>query len=264
MIDAHCHLTFEQYKDDRAAVLDRSRQSGVQAFINVGIDEATSREAIQFAQSQPDVYATVGFHPHSAHLFNDQTLSELRTLVQSSERVVAIGESGIDYAKSEAGHDVQLKVFESIADMAAEMKMPLVVHSRDAYRDTLKVLYRVKRRYPDLTAVFHCYSYDADGLPMILEMDDFYLSFTGNVSYPKSEGIRQAAAQVPANRFMIETDCPYLAPQKERGKRNEPTYLQYVADAVAGARGISREEVEKYSDANARAFFRLDRKRGGV
>jgi TatD DNase family protein len=254
-IDTHCHLNFEQYQNDRLDVFMRARESGLQYFINVGIDEVTSKEAIALAAKETDVYATVGLHPHSADQGQMPLYDRLESLM-ASKKVVAVGEIGLDYFKSEAMPQTQQKVFRNMLGLAGKARLPVVVHSRNAFKDTLAILRETKERFKDLKAVFHCFSYDKDCLQEALD-EGFFVSFTGNVTFPTAHPIKASARHVPMDRFMLETDSPYLAPQPVRGKRNEPSFIHHQAECIADLKGCSLSEVIKATTENAIKFFGL-------
>lgn len=256
LIDSHCHLYFHHYDQDRKKILDKARSAGVRAFINVGIDEATSQAAIALAESEEDIYATVGLHPHSAHDAESFSVDRLESLANSSARVVAIGEIGLDYVKSKASPQKQREVFLSMIRMAHRVKLPIVIHSRNSLSDTLKVLKEVVPEFPDLKAVFHCFSYDGSGLLKVLDMG-FHVSFTCNVTFPNAHEVKEAARLVPMDRFMIETDSPYLAPQAFRGSRNEPSYLMHLVETLAHLKSVVPSQIEESSSKNSVSFFKL-------
>ena len=254
MVDTHCHLFMEAFQKDLGAVIVSARSHGVELFVNVGIDEATSLKASELAGRFDDVYSTVGLHPHSAHEATDETVVRFARFIDETPKVVAVGEVGLDYAKSPAPPDVQKRVFRQMADLAGQKNLPLVVHSRDAFEDTLGILQESRGRCPALRAVFHCFSYDPPCLAKALEAG-FCVSFTGIVTFPNAASMQASAREAPLERLMIETDAPYLAPQPVRGKRNEPAYLGYVAEAIARLKGLDLSRVAEATTRNAREFF---------
>lgn len=256
MIDTHCHLFMSQFDADREAVFDNARRAGVKAFISVGIDEPTSEAAIALAESHPDVYASVGLHPHSAHEAPEDTAAQLEKLARSSKKVVAVGEVGLDYFKSEAPPEVQRRVFGTMVDLAARLGLPLIVHSRDAFNDTFDILKQGKAAKRSLSALFHCFSYDAVCMKRAIE-EGFDISFAGNLTFPNAKALKEAAKEVPLDRFVIETDAPYLAPQSMRGKRNEPSYLTFLISEIAALKGIAPEDAARAATRNAQRIFKL-------
>jgi TatD DNase family protein len=261
LVDTHCHLFFPQYDADLGEVLGRARRSGVRAFVNVGIDEPTSRKALELAEREPDVYATVGLHPHSAGAADEAAFGRLEALARASRRIVAVGEVGLDYAKASAGPDVQRKVFLRMAELAGAAGLPLIVHSREALDDTLAVLAEAAGR-TRVRAVFHCFSYGRAALDRVLAAG-FSVSFTGIVTFPNAPDVKASAQAVPDDRFMLETDSPYLAPQAARGKRNEPAFIAHVASEIAALRKTDSGALGRRTSENAAAFFGLDRSRWG-
>lgn len=255
LVDTHCHLFLDAFDADRAEVFARARKAGVRAFINVGIDEGSSRAAIRLAASEPDVWATVGLHPHSAHEADHSIYGRLEQLAVSP-RVVGVGECGLDYVKSPAPKERQHEVFSQMIGVAGRRNLPLVVHSREAFADTLSLLAQGKRTYKGLKAVFHCFSYDAAAMRLVMDAG-FFVSFTANVTFPNARAVREAAKEVPLDRFLIETDAPYLAPQAVRGKRNEPAYLEHLVAEIGRLKGITAAQAAEASTRNAAAFFGL-------
>lgn len=254
LVDTHCHLFLDAFDSDRDAVLANALRNGVDRIVNVGIDQKTNAQAVALAERFPGSFATVGLHPHSADDECDALRSECESLIDSNPRVVAVGEVGLDYFKSAVPRSRQCDVFRRMADLAGRKKLPLVVHSREAFNDTLEILKEAKGRHPALRAVFHCFSYGPDELQKAL-IEGFSVSFTGIVTYPKAGPVRESARLVPLERMMLETDAPYLAPQPVRGERNEPAFLTHTAKAVALIRGISLEALAEATTRNAHAFF---------
>ena len=253
MIDTHAHLQFDAFDADRPEVLGRMRAAGVEACIVVGCDLASSRRAIALAEAHDDVYATVGVHPNDCAGWSDRVLEDIRVLAQH-DRVVAIGESGLDFYRDRAPKDVQQRAFDAHAELARAMELPLVVHDRDAHEAIISTLER--HAAEGLRAVMHCFS--GDELLARRAVDaGLVVSFAGPISYPKNADLRAAAAALPADAYVIETDCPFLAPQARRGKRNEPALVCHVAETVADARGISVDQVRQQSTRTARRLFGL-------
>jgi TatD DNase family protein len=218
----------------------------------VGYDLTSSRLAVRLAGTSPDIYAAVGFHPHDAAGVTPRAWEGLRILCQN-ERVVALGEMGFDFYRNLSPRDVQEEVFRRQLQLAGELNLPVIIHDRAAHRETLAVL----KEFSGLPGiVFHCFS----GGPRIAEeclKRGYYLGIAGPVTFPKSEELTGAVRVAPLGRLLLETDCPYLAPQPWRGKRNEPSYLTAVAGAVSRIKGIALAEVAAATTANARCLFRL-------
>ena len=239
MIDTHAHL--DALDEDPADVVARAREAGVTRILAVG-----TAQAVELADRFDDVYAVVGVHPHEAATGD---VDEIRRL-QEHPKVVAVGEIGLDWYRDYAPADAQRYMFESQLGLAAELGKPVVIHTRAADEDTLTALSGF-----DGTVVLHCFS-SLHLLPAALERG-WYISFAGNVTYKNAPELRIAATQVPGDRILAETDCPYLAPQPVRGKRNEPAYVVHTVDALALARGEDARELGEQVDRNATACFGL-------
>ena len=247
MIDTHAHL--DACGDDAAVVLDRARTAGVSRVITVGTTIESCRSALQTAEAEPGVFASLGIHPHEAGGDEPERLGELRDLL-AHERAVAVGETGLDHFRDYAPHDAQLRLFERELALADELRKPVVVHTREADEDTLAAL-----RGFDGTVILHCFS-----SPALLEAAlerGYYVSFAGNVTYPKAAELRECARHVPADRILSETDSPYLAPQPLRGRPNEPANVVLTVATLAEARGEDADELGAVIDANASAAFSL-------
>lgn len=255
-IDTHCHPFFESYSGDRDAVLDRAVADGAEALVVVGIDAPTNRQVFEMAGRRKECFAVLGIHPHSAHLAEADFETPIVQMTASSKKVVAIGEVGLDYFKSEAPRDVQAKVFDRAIDLAGKLALPVVVHSRDAFDDTLRQLADGRKRHPGLRALFHCYTYGPEELERALA-EGFFVSFSGIVTFKNAKSLQEAARRVPADRYVIETDAPYLSPEPNRGQRNEPSWVRLVAAKIAELRGEKIETVYETTTRNARSFFKL-------
>jgi TatD DNase family protein len=250
-IDTHCHLDFEQFDDDRQEVIERAKDSGIDYIINIGSSLIGSQKAVELAKKYDFIFATVGLHPHEAGNFNEEVREKLYTLAKSS-KVVAIGEVGLDYFKSCSSREFQKKVFLCLIELAKDLKLPLVIHCRDAQNDILEIL-RKKRTEK---IVLHCFSGDEFFLDACLK-EGFFISFTCNVTYKNAEHLREMVKRVPLERIMLETDAPFLPPQDFRGKRNEPAYLKFLAKQIAELKGIEVEELARITTQNAKEFFNL-------
>jgi TatD DNase family protein len=254
LIDTHSHVFFEDYDQDRAEVIHRAKSAGVQILINVGVDIESNIKAAGIANTDDSIYASVGFHPHSAHTWSDSKEREIRDQIDASPKVVAVGEVGLDYFKSEADRETQIKVFTRMSEIAAERKLPLIVHSRDAFEDTFKILNQIKSKNSGFKAVFHCYTYDAPSAQQIAEAG-FLVSFSGIVTFKNAVPVQEAAKILRDGEFVIETDCPYLAPEGHRGGRNEPAFLRAVAERIAQLRNVPAEHVAQVTTRAASNFF---------
>lgn len=248
MIDTHAHL---DALEDAGDVLERAREAGVGRVITVGTSVASCRAALALCEAEEGVFAALGLHPHEAGSVSAAELGDLRELLEHP-KAVAVGETGLDYYRDLAPRDRQAWSFGEQAALAAELGKPLVVHTRAADADTVSVLEALT---PDVRVVLHCFSSSALLEPALEH--GWYVSFAGNLTYPKAAGLRWAAARVPAERLLAETDCPYLAPQPVRGKRNEPAYVVHTVAALAEARGESPADVGRQIEENAALLFSL-------
>ncbi len=245
MIDTHAHLEPAEAPE----LLARARAAGVERVITVATTIEGAQQAVALAAAHEGVWASLGVHPHNADGEDAGRLEELRELL-ADERAVAVGETGLDYFRDYASRQAQQRLFDGQLALAEELGKPVVVHTRAADEDTLARLAGFRG-----TVVLHCFSSPALLEPALER--GWYLSFAGNVTYPKAPELREAARRVPAGRLLAETDSPYLAPQPVRGQRNEPANVRYTLAALAEARGESRDELEATIDANASAAFGL-------
>jgi len=252
LIDTHAHLQMKDYNNDRDEVISRAAEAGVRYIINASFDLPSSQQAVKLAEEYKNLYAAVGMHPHDARLLDDKTLDILRDLA-GHPKVVAIGEMGLDYYRDLSPRSVQKTAFEKQLRLAQEVGLPVIIHNRDAHKDTLEIL---RRHSGQVRGVMHCFSGDLDFADACIRMG-LYISFAGPVTYPKSQPLREVAAQVQWEKFFVETDCPYLAPQFKRGKRNEPSYVKAVAKKIAEIRRATFPETARITTENARAFFKI-------
>ena len=243
MIDTHAHL---DALDDPAGAIARARAAGVAQIIAIGSGLASTRATLAIAHGADGVAVAAGIHPHQAA--DNESVQDLAAL--AGEHIVAIGEIGLDYYRDYAPHDDQRRVFVEQLELAEELGKPVIVHTRGAEQDTASLLEAF-----DGTVVMHCFS-SPELLPVVLERG-YYVSFAGNVTYPKAADLREAAVQVPAERLLAETDCPYLAPQPVRGKTNEPAYVVHTVASLAETRGDDVDELAHRIEANAATAFRL-------
>ena len=251
-IDSHCHLTDARFDDDRERVLERARAGGVAEVVTVASDVADAREVATLTRTLPDVYGTAG-------AAEDGDLKAIRDLMASEARIVAVGETGLDFHYDNSPRDVQIAWFRRHVELAGELGAPVVVHSREADARTAEVIREVGT---DVTGVLHCFTAGMELLETGLDAG-WYVSFSGIASF-KSFGAEDAVRAVPADRLLVETDAPYLAPVPERGKRNEPAFVRHVGEAVARILDEEPEAVARRTTANARRFYGIeDGPRGG-
>ena len=248
LVDSHCHL--EMIEDTRGAVAE-ARAAGVRQMVTIGIDLETSRQAVGLAASLDGVYATVGLHPHEAHLLDDAYLAGLEELT-GRPRVVAVGEVGLDFYRELSPRDAQRRAFSAQIELARRARLPLVVHVREAGDEAMAQL---DDEASDLTVIMHCYS-----LPQYVEECNergYYASFAGNVTFKNAAGLREAAKTVRDDRLLVETDAPFLAPAPNRGNSNVPSWVAHTAALVAEVRGVSAAELADLTTANAHRVFGL-------
>jgi TatD DNase family protein len=250
-IETHCHLDFPEYDLDRDEVIRQARSAGIEYLVNIGSSLEGSIRSIELAQRYPYVYATVGIHPHEADGFSPANLTVLEGLA-GQEKVVAIGETGLDYFKNYSLAENQRQLFIALLDLARKKRLPLVIHTRQAEADTLNIL----REALPLKAVVHCFSGDKQFLKLCLDLG-FFISFTCNITYKKAQNLREIVKLTPLDRLMLETDAPYLSPEGARGQRNSPLEVKAVAGEIARIKALSIEEVAAATSRNAIGFFRL-------
>jgi len=257
LIDTHVHLDMSHFDEDREEVIARAAAAGVLPLITIGVTLETSRAAVRLADAHGEVYAAVGIHPHDARNWDQETPRILRDLA-AHPKVVAIGEIGLDYYRDYSPRDVQRHVFRSQLDMAGELGKPVIVHDREAHEDTLRILeaWAGERNTNAGPGVLHCFSGDRRMAERVIALG-FYLGFDGPVTYKNARRLREMIGSLPAERLVVETDAPFLAPHPYRGKRNEPAYVPLIAEAIAAARGMGAAALAKQTTANACSLFGL-------
>ncbi len=248
MIDSHTHLDF--CEPPNAELVAAAVDAGVSRIVTIGTNSASCRAALAGAEDFPQVYAAVGRHPNEAAGFDDADLAELAALA-AHEKCVAIGETGLDYHRQGAARADQHRAFEAQIGLARETGKPLVVHTRAAADDTLAML---DDRAEGVRVILHCFTM-ADRIEECLAHEEWWISFAGNVTYPKAADLRSAALRVPVDRLLVETDAPFLSPQAVRGKPNQPAFVVYTARALAAERGVSYGELETAIERNCSAVF---------
>jgi TatD DNase family protein len=255
IVDSHAHLGWESFAEDRDQVIQRAFESGVAQIVQAGVylNESTMAEMVAIADAYDNIYGAVGLHPHEAKAWTDGSSDVIRHFT-GHPKVVAIGECGLDYHYNHSEPATQRQVFAEQVKLARQLSVPLILHTREAWDDTFEILETVGEG--KVWGVFHCFTGSPDVLPRIREID-FYVSFSGIVTFPKSTDIQAAAKAVDESRLMVETDCPYLAPHGYRGKRNEPAYVWKVAEKLAELRGQNLDEIATLTSNNARALFGL-------
>lgn len=254
LIDTHTHLDDARYNDDREATIARAREAGVEAFVTIGCDLATTQAALKLATEHPFVYASIGVHPHEVKHIADSWYDEFRRLAQN-QKVVAYGEIGLDYHYNHSSPKDQRDRFREQIQLARELKLPVIIHTREAQEDTITILKEEKAS--EVGGVFHCFSGDAWLAKDALDLG-FYLSFSGILTFQNATVLREIAKNTPLDRVLIETDCPYLTPVPYRGTRNEPVYVTQVAKQLASIHSdLSLDEIAHRTTLNAKRLFKI-------
>ncbi len=253
-VESHAHLNSKQYKDDLEEVLARAKAAGVERIGQVFLSpEAYETHKPRFAK-HPSVFFILGIHPTEAFLYSPKVKAEIKNIVEKDKNVRAIGEIGLDYYWKEVAPELQKEIFLEQLDLARECHLPVVIHSRDATADTLDILFA--KGFKDYSLLWHCFGENIELAQTIIEAG-WHISVPGTVTYPKNTELREAVANIPLDRLLIETDCPYLSPVPLRGKRNEPANLAYTVEAMAKARNMTIEELWTACGNNAKRFFGL-------
>jgi len=255
LIDSHAHIQGKEYAGEAAAVIERARAAGVEQIIAVGGagDMSSNTDAVALADSFATIYATVGMHPHDAKDVGPHEIEKLKELSRSP-KVVAIGETGLDYYYNHSPRDMQRRVFAEFIHLARKTELPIVVHERDAASDGAELLR--KEGEGKLRGIIHCFTGNYEAARTYLDLG-FYISFTGIITFKNADALRDVVRRVPLERMLVETDSPYLTPVPHRGKRNEPAYVRLVAQTVASIKGVTLEEVARVTTDNTRQLFRI-------
>ena len=258
MIDSHAHLDFPDFDEDRQQVILRAQRAGVTTIINVGADLESSRKSVKLAEQHQFIYASVGVHPHDAKALDETALAEIEQMSRHP-RVVAIGEIGLDYHWDLSPRDVQRDAFERQLALAEGRDLPIIVHDRDAHADVMSILSEHAGTDGALRGVLHCFSGDVAMADQAIELG-MHIAVGGPVTFRNPRHLPDVVRQIPLSRLLLETDCPYLAPQPHRGTRNEPAYVLLVAQKVAELKRISVVEVQETTSRNVRELFGLETK----
>jgi len=263
LVDTHCHLDFDAFDADRAEVIARAQEAGVDAIVNPSIDTANAAKVVALSQKTACVYAAVGVHPNSSTEWNARSADELRQLAQHS-KVVAIGEIGLDYYWDDAPHDVQQKALQAQLELAAEMELPVIVHNREASEDLLAILLEWQAGLANSAnalaarpGVLHSFSGD-QAMAERAVAAGYFLGFTGPLTFKNAPDLQAIAQQVPLERILVETDSPFLSPHPLRGQRNEPARVQLVAQKLAELKGLPYDQVAAAASTNARQLFGIE------
>jgi TatD DNase family protein len=259
LVDSHCHIDGEQFDHDRDDVVRRAREAGVEMMLNVGTGDPHTYDfakAVAVAEKYENCFASVGVHPHDAKLYDDAAEEHLVSLISTSNKVIAWGEIGLDFYYDHSPRDVQSAVFRRQIRKARELDLPIIIHSRDADDETVKVL--IEECASDFRGgIMHCFGGTPDMADKLMEIG-FLISFAGNVTFKKAENLRDASRAVPLDKLLVETDCPFLTPVPLRGKRNEPAFVVHSARFLADVKGVPFEELAVATTQNFKRFFRLD------
>ena len=253
LFDTHAHLNDSGFDQDRAELLATLPQKGLTLVMNAGCSLESSKEALEMAAPYDWLYCSVGSHPDSCDEVNDQVLEEYRKLCKLNPKVKAIGEIGLDYHYEDIPRDIQKKAFIAQMELAKELDMPVIVHERDAHEDGMDII----RQFPTVKGVFHCYSSSAEMARQLTDMG-WYIGFTGVLTFKNARKAVETAQTIPLDRIVIETDCPYMAPEPFRGKRNDPSLVYRVAEKLAEIRGISVEEAKQVTFENGKRLYRIE------
>ncbi|PKG22463.1 TatD family hydrolase [Niallia nealsonii] len=251
LFDTHTHLNAEQFEVDLEETIQRALDAGMEKMIVVGFDRPTIEKAIELIDKYPFLYASVGWHPVDAVDMTEEDLLWIEELTKHP-KVVALGEMGLDYHWDKSPKDIQKEVFRKQIQLAKKVKLPIIIHNREATADIVEILR--EEEASEVGGIMHCYGGSVETAKECIEMN-FYISLGGTVTFKNAKKPKEVAASIPLEKLLIETDCPYLAPTPYRGKRNEPSYVQLVAEEIAGIRGISYEEVAKVTTENAKKLF---------
>ncbi len=252
LFDTHAHLNDEAFNQDREELLAGLPEKGIGLVMNAGCSLEASREVVEMARQYPWLYAAVGSHPDAADEVDETVLEEYIKLCKLNPKVKAIGEIGLDYHYEDIPREIQQKAFRLQMELARELDLPVIVHERDAHEDGMAIV----REFPTVKGVFHCYSGSAEMARQLVEMG-WYIGFTGVLTFKNARKAVETAASIPLDRIVLETDCPYMAPEPFRGKRNDPGYLYRMAEQLAVIRGITPQEAAAITTENGKKLYRI-------
>lgn len=252
IFDTHAHYDDAQFDSDREELLSSMPDLGVTTIVNVSSTLESCEKCVEFARKYPYVYAAVGVHPDEVGALNEETFAEMEALLDN-DRVVAVGEIGLDYYWDNESHELQKKWFVRQLELARQHHLPIIIHSREAAADTMEIM---KAHAQGLEGVIHCYSYSREQAEEYVKMG-FYIGIGGVLTFKNAKKLKEVAAAIPLERIVLETDCPYLAPEPFRGKRNQSSYIRYVAEKLAEIKEMTVEEVIAVTEANAKKMYHL-------
>jgi TatD DNase family protein len=255
LFDTHAHLNAIQYEEDIVEVIERAKSENVTHIVVVGFDKDTIKKAMELTDQYDMIYAAVGWHPVDAIDMTDDDLKWIKELA-SHPKVVAIGEMGLDYYWDKSPRDIQKEVFRKQIQLAREVQLPIIIHNREATEDVIKILQ--EENASEVGGVMHCFTGSLEVAKQCMDMN-FYISFGGPVTFKNAKKPKEVAVEIPMDRLLIETDCPYLTPHPFRGKRNEPSYVKYVAEQIATLKEVSVEEIARRTSDNAMRLFGITR-----
>ncbi|MBP5198038.1 MAG: TatD family hydrolase [Lachnospiraceae bacterium] len=253
IFDTHAHYDDSAFDEDRDELIKSLREKGVAKFVNIGSSIEACHSTLQIARDYEDAYCALGIHPEDCGETTDADMDWIRENA-AFEKCVAIGEIGLDYHWPEPDHDTQKKWFARQIELAKELHKPIVVHSRDAAKDTIDLMH--EHHAEEAGGVIHCYSYSVESAGIFLDMG-FYIGIGGVLTFKNAKKLKEVAEWIPVDRFVLETDCPYMAPEPFRGKRNDSSYIKYVIEAMAAIKGTDEDTIRKYAWENAHALYNL-------
>ncbi len=252
LFDTHAHLNDPAFDADREELMNSLAEKGVGFVMNAGCSLESSRDIVRMAENYPWLYASVGSHPDSADEVNEAVIEEYKKLCKLSPKVKAIGEIGLDYYYEDIPREIQKNAFRMQMELAKEVDLPVIIHEREAHDDGMRIV----KEFPGVTGVFHCYSGSAEMARQLVNMG-WYIGFTGVLTFKNARKAVETAERIPLDRIVLETDCPFMAPEPFRGKRNDPGYLYRMAERLAEIRGMSVAEIENITTENAKRLYRL-------
>lgn len=252
LFDTHAHLDSESFSEDREKLINGLQEKRIRLLMNPGCSISSSIKAVELADRYPFIYAAVGCHPDAANEVNTETLDLYEKLCRDHEKIKAIGEIGLDYHYEEFSKEIQQKAFHFQLELASSLKLPVIVHERDAHEDGMRII----RDHRDVTGVFHCYSGSLEMAKKLVDMG-WYIGFTGVITFKNARRAVEVAASIPKDRIVLETDCPYMAPEPFRGRRNDPGYLYRMAEKLGEIWDIPFEEVCNITTENGKRLYRI-------
>lgn len=260
MIDTHAHLDFPQFDKDREKVINDFFENKGKAILNIGVDKKRNQKTLEIAEKNQNIFAVLGFHPETEEKTAIQEIEDfLSEKAKNNPKVKAIGEIGLDYfhSKEPEKREFQKQIFKKQLEIAKKLNLPVVIHCRDAYQDVFEII--SDEKFEKLKIVMHCFSGGLKETELFLKLPNLNFSFTGNITFVKKEDeLLRVVGKIPLERIMVETDCPFLAPVPNRGKRNEPQFVRFVIEKIGEVKGLSPQKVEKQTDKNAEEFFDIE------